>query len=81
MSDQLSQYQQEPQRDDEITLKDIFRTLQGLLGSWPLLIGGMLVGLTIAFLVNRYTQDTYEIQATVASLRKWKILWHLQKAP
>ena len=66
MSDQLSQYQQEPQRDDEITLKDIFRTLQGLLGSWPLLIGGMLVGLTIAFLVNRYTQDNYEIQATVA---------------
>ena len=49
MSDQLSQYQQEPKRDDEITLKDILRTLQGLLGSWPLLIGGMLVGLTIAF--------------------------------
>ena len=66
MSDQLSQYQQEPQRDDEITLKDIFRTLQGLLGSWPFLLGGMLVGVVIAFIVNRYIQDTFEISTTVA---------------
>jgi len=66
MSDQLSQYQQQPQGDDEITLKDIFRTIGGLLGSWPYLLGGALIGVAIAFFVNRYTQNTYELSATVA---------------
>ena len=66
MSDQLSQYQQEPQRDDEITLKDIIRTISGLLGSWPILLAGMIIGVGIAFLVNRYTSDKFEISATVA---------------
>ena len=66
MSDQLSQYQQEPQRDDEITLKDIIRIISGLLGSWPILMAGMIIGVGIAFLVNRYTSDKFEISATVA---------------
>ena len=65
MSDQLSQYQQEPQRDDEITLKEII-TISGLLGSWPFLLAGMIIGVGIAFLVNRYTSDQFEISATVA---------------
>ena len=66
MSDQLSQYQGQPQGDDEITLKDILRTFAGLLGSWPILVASMIVGVAIAFAVNRYTQNTYEIAATVA---------------
>ena len=66
MSDQLHQYQQQPQGDDEITLKDIFRTIGGLLGSWPYLLGGVIIGVAIAYFVNRYTQDTYEISTTVA---------------
>ena len=69
MSDQLPPYQQQPQGNsggDEIQLKDIFRTLAGLLGSWPILLTSMLVGVAIAFAVNRYSQDMYEISATVA---------------
>ena len=66
MSDQLSQYQGQPQGEDEITLKDILRTLAGLIGSWPILLAGMVIGLAIAFTVNRYTADKYDIKATVA---------------
>ena len=69
MSDQLPPYQQQPQGnsgDDEIQLKDIFRTLAGLLGSWPILLTSMLVGVAIAFAVNRYSEDMYEISAIVA---------------
>ena len=68
MSVQLPPYQQQPQGnsgDDEMQLKDIFRTLAGLLGSWPILVTSMLVGVAIAFVVNRYSQNIYEISATV----------------
>ena len=53
MSDQLSQYQGQPKGDDEITLKDILRTFAGLLGSWPILVASMIVGVAIAFAVNQ----------------------------
>ena len=66
MSNQTSPYQQQPQDADEITLKDILRTLAGLIGSWPILMAGMIIGTAIAFTVNRYTSDQYEITATVA---------------
>jgi len=66
MSDQLSQYQQQPQGDDEITLKDIFRTIGGLFGSWPYLLGGVILGLGISFIVNRYSQNEYEMKSSIA---------------
>jgi len=66
MSDQLSQYQQQPQGDDEITLKDIFRTIGGLFGSWPYLLGGAILGLGIAFIVNRYSQNEFEMKSSIA---------------
>ncbi|MDB2597706.1 hypothetical protein N9X97_04605, partial [Schleiferiaceae bacterium] len=66
MSDQLHQYQQQPQGDDEITLKDIFRIIGGLFRRWPYLFGGALVGIAIAFFLNRYTLNTYELSSTVA---------------
>ena len=50
MSDQLPPYQQEPQRDDEITLKDIFQTIAGaiLIGTihrrYILIIFGLFTG-------------------------------------
>ena len=66
MSDQLSQYQQQPQGDDEITLKDIFRTIGGLFGSWPYLLSGVILGLGISFIVNRYSQNEYEMKSSIA---------------
>ena len=66
MSDQLSSYQPQPEGENEITLKDIIRNLASLLGSWPILLTGMVIGVVIAFVVNRYTADQYEVKATVA---------------
>ena len=58
--------QNQPQRDDEITLKDILRTLGQLLGYWPVLAVSAIAGLAIAFIINRYTPNTYRISSTVA---------------
>ena len=66
MSDQLSSYQPQPEGENEITLKDIIRNIASLLGSWPILLSGMVIGVVIAFVVNRYTADQYEVKATVA---------------
>ena len=63
---QLPHSQLQARAEDEITLKDIFRTITGLLGSWPYLLFGAIFGLTIAFLVNRYTLNTYEVDAKIA---------------
>jgi len=61
-------YNPQPQSraEDEITFKDVFRTISGLLGSWPYLTFGAIVGLIIAFFVNKYTLNTYEIDAKIA---------------
>ena len=56
----------QPQNDDEITLRDILNTLRGVLMHWPILAASMLVGLAIAFIVNRYSKDTYSIRAQVS---------------
>jgi hypothetical protein len=53
MSDQLSSYQPQPEGENEITLKDIIRNIASLLGSWPILLTGMVIGVVIAFIVNR----------------------------
>ena len=36
---------------------DIKYLFNKILGFWPFVLGGMLIGLTIAFTVNRYTKD------------------------
>ena len=56
----------QPQNEDEITLRDILNTLRGVLMYWPILAASMLVGLAIAFIVNRYSKDTYRISAQVS---------------
>ena len=66
MSYHLSSYQPQPEGENEITIKDIIRNLASLLGSWPILLTGMVIGVVIAFIVNRYTADQYEVKATVA---------------
>ena len=63
---QLPNSQPQALAEDEITVNNIFRTIIGLLGGWPYLLFGAFVGLTIAFLVNRYTLNTYEIDAKIA---------------
>ena len=54
------------QSDDEITLKDIFNTLRGVLAYWPYIVASMVVGVSIAFIVNRYAKDTYKVEAQVS---------------
>ena len=56
----------QPQNEDEVTLRDILNTLRGVLMHWPILAASMLVGLAIAFVVNRYSKDTYKISAQVS---------------
>ena len=55
-----------PQASDEITLRDILDSLRGLLAHWPVLLLSGSLGLAVAFVVNRYTADTYKVSATVA---------------
>ena len=55
-----------PQVSDEITLRDILDSLGGLLAHWPLLLLSSCLGLAVAFVINRYTEDTYKVSATVA---------------
>ena len=55
-----------PQVSEEITLRDILDSLRGLLAHWPVLLLSASLGLAVAFVVNRYTEDTYKVSATVA---------------
>ena len=41
-----------------IDIKDL---LYKILGFWPFVLGGALIGLAIAFTVNRYTKDEFEL--------------------
>ena len=63
---QLPNSRPQSHEEDEINLNGIFRAITGLLGSWPYLLFGSILGFSIAFLVNRYTYDTYEIDAKIA---------------
>ena len=55
-----------PQISDEVTLRDILQSLQGLFAYWPVLFLSACLGLIVAFVFNRYTADTYKVSATVA---------------
>ena len=45
---------------------DIKELLYKILGFWPFVVGGALVGLVIAFTVNRYTKDEFELSTLLA---------------
>ena len=52
-------FQNNFQREEQgIDIKDLFYKI---LGFWPFVIGGAVIGLSIAFLVNRYTKNEYEL--------------------
>ena len=40
--------------------------LRILVASWPLILIGSIVGVSIAFVINRYSQDQYVIKAIIA---------------
>ena len=65
MSDQLNT-QVPPQASEEITLRDIVDSLRGLVAHWPMLMLSACLGLVVAFVLNRYTADTFKVSATVA---------------
>ena len=46
-----------------IDIKDIFYKILGL---WPFVVGGAVIGLSITFLVNRYTKNEYELSTLLA---------------
>ena len=46
-----------------IDFKDLFYKI---LGFWPFVVGGTIIGLSIAFLVNRYTKNEYELSTLLA---------------
>ena len=45
---------------------DIKELLYKILGFWPLLLGGAIIGLFIAFTVNRYSKDEFELSTLLA---------------
>ena len=45
-----------------IDIKDLFYKV---LGFWHFIIGGALIGLAIAFTVNRYTKDEFELSTVL----------------
>ena len=55
-----------PQGSDHVTLRDVLDSLRGLLAHWPLLVFSTVLGLAVAFVINRYTANTYTVSATVA---------------
>src|SRR6056300_674675 len=46
-----------------IDIKDLFYKI---LGFWPFVLGGALIGLAIAFTINRYTKDEFELSTLLA---------------
>ena len=54
------------QDSDEITFKDLVNTVRGLLAHWPVIGACVVLGVSAAFVVNRYTEDRFEVRATVA---------------
>ena len=57
-------FQNNFQREEQgIDIKELFYKI---LGFWPFVVGGAVIGLSIAFLVNRYTKDEYELSTLLA---------------
>ena len=57
-------FQNNFQKEEQgIDIKDLFYKI---LGFWPFVLGGALIGLAIAFTVNRYTKDEFELSTLLA---------------
>ena len=64
MSD--SQSSHSTKESDQIFVKDLVGTCLALLAHWPVLLMSASLGIGAAALVNRYTEDQFEVRATVA---------------
>ena len=57
-------FQNNFQKEEQgIDIKDL---LYKILGFWPFVLGGALIGLAIAFTVNRYTKNVFELSTLLA---------------
>ena len=50
----------------EVTFRDVIEELGRLLAFWPVLCLSSLLGVAAAFVFNRYTENVYQVTATVA---------------
>ena len=60
------QHQKHKREDNDFTFKEVMAGLRILVASWPLILIGSIVGVSIAFVINRYSQDQYVIKAIIA---------------
>ena len=60
------QHQTHTREDNDFTFKEVIAGLRILVASWPLILIGSIVGMSIAFVVNRYSQDQFVIKAIIA---------------
>src|SRR6056300_192509 len=58
----MDQLNTTPQQEDSIDIKDL---LFKILGFWPFIVGSMIIGLSIAFIVNRYSRNVYELSTVL----------------
>ena len=58
----MDQFNSTPQQEDSIDIKDL---LFKILGFWPFIVGSMIIGLSIAFIVNRYSRNVYELSTVL----------------
>ena len=59
----MEQYNTAPQQqEDSIDIKDL---LFKILGFWPFIVGSMVIGLSIASVVNRYSKNVYELNTVL----------------
>ena len=58
----MDQFNSTPQQEDSIDIKDL---LFKILGFWPFIVGSMIIGLSIAFIINRYSRNVYELSTVL----------------
>src|SRR6056300_240618 len=58
----MDQLNTTPQQEDSIDIKDL---LFKILGFWPFIVGSMIIGLSIAFIINRYSRNVYELSTVL----------------
>ena len=59
----MEQFNTAPQQqEDSIDIKDL---LFKILSFWPFIVGSMIIGLSVAFIVNRYSRNVYELRTVI----------------
>lgn len=58
----MNQFNTTPQQEDSIDIKDL---LFKILGFWPFIVASMIIGLSIVFIVNRYSTNVYELSTVL----------------